>query len=167
MTTRLLWLATVAFVAGAACGTADEVPPAAFGAGEDCANHRISTFRVEGRALKGRYQVGDTAKVAVRVERSMEGVAGEDLSAVVPDQGPVEGAGVGVGLTIGSVRLVGGSMTEEDGSTIVEIKIGKHVEPGWAIAGGRAWKDLVTDPCPVTEEGIMHSPKLFRVVASR
>ena len=166
MTTRLLWLATVVLVAGAACGTGTEVPPAAFSTSDDCANHQVSTFRVEGRALKDRYQVGETARVAVRVVRSLEGAAGESLP-VVPDQGPVEGAGVGVGLTIGSVHLLGGSMTDEDGSTIVEIKIGKHVEPGWAVAGGRAWKDLVSDPCPITEEGVMHSPKLFRVVASR
>ena len=129
-----------------------------------CANHSMPTFKVEGRALKDRYRVGQTAKVAMTVVRSSEPMVPQSSVAGSSYEQPVSGAHVGIMMIIDGVLLAGAATTGEDGSAIVEIEIDERVRPGWAIAGGRAWKDIVTDPCPITEEGALRTRKLFRIV---
>ena len=165
MTRKLLTLTTVLIVVGASWASTTGV--AAADQGDGCANHAVRTFKVEGRALSDRYRVGETAKVAITVVRSAEPTVPEASGAGELYHRSVEGARVGVMLTVNGAVFAGASVTDEDGSAIVEIKIDRPVRTGWAVAGGRAWKDVVSSPCPVTEEGILWARKLFRVVGSK
>ncbi|MDQ3982816.1 MAG: hypothetical protein M3271_09090 [Actinomycetota bacterium] len=131
---------------------------------DGCANHTMPTFRVDGHALKDRYRVGQTARVAMRVVRSADPMVPQASAAGSSYERPVSGAYVGVMVVIDGMLLAGAAITDEDGSAIVEIEIDRPVRPGWAVAGGRAWKDLVSDPCPITEEGTLRTRKLFRIV---
>ena len=167
MTKKLLSLTTTLLVLGAGWANAAERQSPVPQAGEGCANHSMQTFKVVGRALKERYRAGETARVAVSVVRSTESFTPDRTAAPDRSHRGVEDAYVGVALTIGNVRLAGLSITDEDGSAIVEIKIRKTTRPGWVVAGGRAWKDVVSEPCPVTEEGFLRNVKMFRIVAKR
>ena len=165
MIRKLLSLTTILVVVGASWAGASGAAAARSGGG--CANHAVRTFKVEGHALKDHYRVGETVKVAVTVVRSAEPTVPETSGAGEHYHRSVEGARVGVMLNINGVVFAGGSVTDEDGSAIVEIKIDRPVRTGWAVAGGGAWKDVVSSPCPVTEEGILWARKLFRVVGSK
>lgn len=165
MTSKLLSLTTVLVVVVTSWASATGT--AAAGPADGCANHAVRTFKVEGRALKDRYRVGETAKVAVTVVRSAEPIVPEASGAGEHYHRSVEGARVGVMLTINGTFFAGASVTDENGAAIVEIDIDEPVRTGWAVAGGRAWRDVVSSPCPVTEEGILWARKLFRVVGSK
>lgn len=158
---------SVALAMGAAGGGGGDQKPRAAVRNAGCANETLPTFKVEGRALKPRYRPGDTAKVAVSVKRSLEGLGLTRSAGAEVHHGGVEDAMVGIQLTMGAVRVAGAAVTNETGRAVVEIPLPKNSPGGWAIGGGRGWKDLVSQPCPVTEEGILRTAKLFRISATR
>ncbi len=164
MNKRIASLTTALIVVGA--GWAGATTAAAAEVRGGCANHGVRTFKVEGHALKDQYRVGETAEVAVSVVRSAEPTAAQASAAGDSYHRGVEGAQVGVILTVDGKLFAGGAVTDESGSAVVEIDIDRPVRSGWAVAGGRAWKELVGGPCPVTEEGVLWARKLFRVVGT-
>ena len=115
------------------------------------------TFVVKVRVLDDKYQLGEKAKFRVRVHRVVEG----------QDLGPVEGAEVGVGVTLGDVYLTGGGMTDAEGRTLVKVALKKYAPAGLADAFVYASK-LVTDvPCHLEYEyeyGEVRKLGLFKVV---
>lgn len=163
---RILALLALAVLA-VACGDS-EPRPATFGAinDDDCANHSFETLKVTAQPHRARYRVGDIAKIAVTIERSLEELD-QDYSTADLNAGPVEGAKVGLGLSLGDAYLAGASLTDETGQAVVQIKIQKPAPTGWADVRGTAWKDLVSDPCPVTETGWIQADRMFRVIAAR
>ena len=151
---------------GVACGDS-EPRPRSFGAGDDCADGSLETLTVVGRAERALYRVGETARVMIEVERSADSPASVGDAASDPRPGAVEGASVGLGMTLRGVHMAGSSITDEDGHAVVAIRIKKSAGPGWANLSGLATKELASHPCPVNEQGVLEAKRMFRIVAKR
>ena len=161
-----LLVAVLLLTVGTACGDS-EPRPRSFGAGDDCADASLDTFVVSGRALKARYRIGETAKIAIEVERSEDApdLATDANSDLHP--GAVEGAAIGLGMTLRGVHMAGASLTDDKGQALVSIKIKESAGPGWANISGLATKELTNHPCPVNEQGGLEAKRMFRIVAKR
>ena len=151
---------------GTACGDS-EPRPRSFGAGDDCDDSSLDTFLVAGRALKARYRIGETAKIAIDVKRSADApdLAGDASSDLHP--GAVEGAAIGLGMTLRGVHMAGAALTDDKGQALVSIKIKESAAPGWANVSGLATKELTNHPCPINEQGGLEAKRMFRIVAKR
>lgn len=166
MTKKIIAVTAGFLLLGAGFSPAEAAATAPADDANACANHTVQTFEVEGWTPKARYRTGDTVTVEVAVERSLDGLGiKQDVSIGPP--GAVEGAFVGVVIIAGYERLMGLATTDETGHAVVEIEIPRGTTQGWAIVGARAWKDVVSHPCPITEEGILLGQKMFRIAARR
>lgn len=116
------------------------------------------TFAVKLRVLDDEYRIGEKARFRVRVHRI---VGGQDV-------GPVEGAEVAVGVSLGDVYLWGDGMTDSYGRTSVEVALKRYAPAGpadvWASASRLVAIDLPCNSQLENEYGSVTKRGLFRVV---
>lgn len=133
--------------------------PAASASPVGCADptEPTRTLAVDVKVLERRYHLGEKATFVVRVNRSIEG----------HDLGPVYGARVVVGVTLGDVHLVGGGWTDEEGRALVKVALKLYAPPGLADVFVHASKFIADMPCHVNYEyeyGAVEKLRFFRVV---
>ena len=133
--------------------------PAATASPLDCADpiEPTRTLGVDVKVLDGRYQLGEKARFRVRVHRVVEG----------QDLGPVEGARVAVGVSLGDVYLIGGGWTDESGRTVVKVALRRYAPPGLADVLVHASKFIADLPCHMNYEyeyGSVEKLGFFKVV---
>lgn len=124
----------------------------------DGADEPTRTFKVRVRVGADAYELGENAKFYVTVNRVVEG----------QDMGPVAGAEVAVGVSLGDVYLTAGGWTEEDGRAVVKVRLKNYAPPGLADVLVFAQKMNADLPCHMqqyeNEYGDVEKLGLFRVV---
>lgn len=121
------------------------------------ADEPTRTFKVRVKVAADAYELGQNAKFYVKVNRVVEG----------QDLGPVAGAEVAVGVSLGDVYLTGGGWTEEDGRAVVKVRLKNYAPTGLADVLVYAQKMVTDMPCHMqyeNEYGDVEKPGLFRVV---
>ncbi|MDQ3645596.1 MAG: hypothetical protein M3345_01520 [Actinomycetota bacterium] len=116
------------------------------------------TFGVKLRVLDDEYRIGEKARFRVRVHRILGG----------QDMGPVEGARVGVGVSLGDRYLWESGVTDPHGRASIEVALRRHTPAGWADVAASAARLIAIDaPCHSQleyEYGDVRERELFRVV---
>lgn len=116
----------------------------------------LETLRVRVSVAERLYSLGEKAKFFVRVSRVVQG----------QDLGPVTGANVGVAVSLGDSHLMGGGVTDEEGRSVVHVKLRRFATPGSADVLGFASSLVAELPCHFAyeyESGTVEKPGLFRV----
>jgi hypothetical protein len=143
-----LALITALFVVGIAgsasaaldqSGTSHYQAPTACSSGDKSS---METLRVRLAAAERVYSLGEKAKFFVKVNRV---VAGQDL-------GPMRGADVRVGVTLGDTYLMGGGITDALGRVVVQVKLERLAGPGIADVSGTASSLVAELPCHLAYE---------------
>ncbi|HYI44980.1 MAG TPA: hypothetical protein VE174_05885 [Actinomycetota bacterium] len=133
-----------------------------------CAMETVSlkTFKLEIKAKKKLYKVGETAQVLVNVTRpAEEDPLGNGIPFERPMTEPAPDINVGIGLRVGDVFLFGHSMTDANGDAVVKVKLEPWTPAGNAIADAFAWNVVQDTPClRIEENGYTQAPNLFRVI---
>ena len=152
-------LIAITAVSLAGCTGSDEPPSAAF---EDCADEALPTLAVKARATRDAYRPGQFAVFKVLVNRAVQpDEHGESGSYAI---GPVEGAQVGLGVSVADVSLTGGGTTDEEGRTTIKIMIARYVPAGVADVLASATADSSDLECVPSETGHVEKHGLFRVI---
>src|SRR5688500_2152171 len=91
----------------------------------------LLTFNLEIGKIKPTYEIGDVDPINVTVTRpAKEDPLGNGIPMERPYVEPVEGAIVGVGLSIGRVFLPGAAITDANGVAKVRIKLESYAPAG-------------------------------------
>lgn len=125
----------------------------------------LRTFHVEIHPKSKKYNLGEVAKIAVKVTRpAKEDPGGNGIEFEPPFSEPAEDVVVGVGLSIGRVYLPGAAITDANGEATVRIKIESWAPAGkWAAASAYAWKIAHQNQClTVQEDGYTADPRFFK-----
>lgn len=141
------------------CSSSDLAPPAAF---EDCEDQALATLAVTARVAQDAYRPGQVATFKVLVMRAVQ--TDDHGDGASQEVGPVEGAEVALGATVGDVRLAGGGTTDEFGKTTIKVTVARYVPAGVADVLVSATADSVDLECVPHESGHVEKPGLFRVV---
>lgn len=129
----------------------------------------LRTLHIEAEVSKKKYKIGDIIKIPVEVTRPAE----EDpLNLGIPMDRPIimpaEDVNVGVGLIVGDVFLPGFGRTDENGQTVIQVRVERWVEPAPANATFYAWSIAAETPCARVEEyGFRPYPNFFNVTRRR
>ncbi|MGH2807720.1 MAG: hypothetical protein ACRDKT_10645 [Actinomycetota bacterium] len=122
-------------------------------AGAGCEDVQVEVYDLKIRPARHVYDLGDTARVAVRVTRTDTG-------------DPAENVDVGLGGSTDRDRWVfDRAVTDERGRARLALELQrKHVPPGWMTLSAYGWKRTVDTTCvAVTEYGYKQRRKAFRV----
>ena len=127
----------------------------------------LKTLHLEIEFPKKAYAIGETVSVKVNVTRpAKEDPLGNGIPMDRPYVEPASGVIVGVGLMIGRVFLPGAGITDDNGDTVVKIKLEDWAPAGkWVDASIYAWKIVQQTPCLTVQEfGYATMPRAFKTL---
>ena len=127
----------------------------------------LKTLHLEIKFLKKSYAIGDTVNVKVNVTRpAKEDPLGNGIPMDRPYVEPASGVTVGVGLMVGRVFLPGAGITDDNGDTIVKIKLEDWAPANtWVDSSIYAWKIVQETPCMTVQEyGHATMPRVFKTL---
>ena len=160
MKKRLALLSATAMVAGLLAltpGTAQ-----ACGANETVSLH---SYKVTMKPRAKAYKVGQTAEIDMKVVTPNDTDPADAGVPMPPEtQEPAPDVRVGVGLRVGDVFLFGLGMTDENGESLIKIKLANYTPAGRAMADAFAYKNTIETACLVVQEyGYTSMPDIFKV----
>jgi hypothetical protein len=132
-----------------------------------CAMEYITptTLHVEIGPFKKTYRKEDVVKVQVTVSRpAEEDPVGLGIGFERPVSEPAPEVNVGVGISLGRVFLPGYGFTNEQGKTVVPIRIERYAPAKTAYVRAYAYKTQLETTClTVEEQGYRTVPDAFKV----
>lgn len=116
------------------------------------AHHQIETFRITVQPAEKTYRIGERARIITLVEREVGGT-----------YTPAQDVRVLLAASVRRREVIGAGTTNEDGRTVVSLKLNRQLRPGIADVFGHAFKSSLDLPCVPQETGFVDAEDVFRV----